>query len=76
MAVYYPRVRYTVSQDKDSRLWYAHKTGFPYVPVMSERGTFHKTKKGALQVAADCMCLSYEEYMQLRKNGNMGGRVI
>ena len=58
---------YTVSQDKDSGLWYAHMVGYPYIPVMSERGTFHKTKRGALAVAADSMGLPYKEYMEVRK---------
>lgn len=63
------KLSYTVSQDKDTHLWYAHMVGYPYVPVMSERGTFHKTKKGALQVAADSMGLPLKEYMQLRQRG-------
>ena len=57
---------YTVSKDKKTGLWYAHKIGFSYIPVMSERGTFHKTKKGALQVCADMMGLPYKEYMKLK----------
>ena len=33
---------YTVSKDEKSGLWYAHKAGFPWIPVL---GTFSKTKR-------------------------------
>ena len=40
--------RYTVSQDKNSGLWYAHMIGFPYIPVF---GSFSERKRTALQYA-------------------------
>lgn len=61
--------RYTVSKTQDSsgkEVWYAHMVGFPYIPVMSERGTFG-TKKNALHIAADSMGLPYREYIKLRE---------
>ncbi len=61
------KLTYTVSQGKDA-LWYAHMVGFPYIPVMSERGTFG-TKTNALHIAANCMGLTYPEYMRLRASG-------
>ena len=51
---------------KRQNQWYAHKVVFPYIPVMSERGTF-VDKKTALHIAADSMGLPYKEYMQLRR---------
>lgn len=62
------KITYDVSKAKGSDKWYAHKVGFPYIPVMSERGTFG-TKKNALHVAADSMGLPYKEYIQLRRKG-------
>lgn len=60
--------KYTISKAKDTNLWYAHQVGFPYIPVMSERGTFG-TKTNALYVAADSMGLTYKEYMDVRRRG-------
>lgn len=60
------KITYTVSKERDSNYWYAHKVGFSYIPVMSERGTFG-TKKNALHIAADCMGLPLKDYMILRK---------
>lgn len=31
--------RYTVSKDNKSGLWYAHQTGYAYVPVFGSFGT-------------------------------------
>lgn len=62
------KLTYTVSKEKGSNRWYAHKVGFPNIPVMSERGTFG-SKKNALHIAADSMVLSYKEYMALRRKG-------
>lgn len=59
------KLTYTVSQDKDSNMWYAHRVGFSYIPVFSERGTFG-TKRNALQVAADSVGLTYKDYMYVR----------
>ena len=61
---------YTVSKEKGSNRYYAHKIGFPNIPVMSERGTFG-TKKEALHTAADSMGLPYKEYMALRRKGRV-----
>lgn len=41
---------YTVSKDQQSGLWYAHRVGFPYIPVF---GSFSKRKSVAMQYA--CM---------------------
>lgn len=59
---------YTVSfvrSESGKKVWYAHMVGFPYIPVMSERGTFG-TKKQAMQIAADSMGLPLKEYMGLK----------
>lgn len=57
------KLTYTVSKEKGSSRWYAHKVGFPNIPAMSERGT----KKNALHIAADSMGLPYKEYMEIRR---------
>lgn len=54
---------YTVSKDKRSGLWYAHKVGFPWIPVF---GSFNKSKRAAQQIAADCMALQLKEYLKLK----------
>ncbi len=54
---------YTVSKDEKSGLWYAHKVGFPWIPVF---GSFRKSKRAAQRVAADCMALLLKEYLQLK----------
>lgn len=59
---------YTVSSiisESGKEVWYAHLAGFPHIPVMSERGTFG-TKKHAMQIAADSMGISLEDYMKLK----------
>lgn len=62
---------YTVSQEKESGLWYAHMTGYSYIPsVINGRDTFHKSHKYALKNAAIMMELPYEEYMQIRRHKN------
>ena len=53
---------YTVSKDEKSGLWYVHKTGFPWIPVL---GTFSKTKRAAQKHAADLMAIPLKEYLQL-----------
>lgn len=60
------RITYTVSKVKGSNQYYAHMVGYPYIPVMSERGTYG-TEKNALHVAADSMGLPYKDYMALRR---------
>lgn len=54
---------YTVTKDEKTGLWYAHKKGYPYLPVF---GTFERTKKRALKHAADCMGMTFEQYMEFR----------
>lgn len=54
---------YTVSKAEKSGLWYAHKIGFPWIPVW---GSFSKSKRVAQKHAADCMALSLKEYLQLK----------
>ena len=39
---------YTVSKDQKSGLWYAHKKGYPYVPVS---GSFSERKSEAMEYA-------------------------
>lgn len=56
--------RYTVSKDTKSGLWYAHKAGFPWIPVF---GSFRGSKRAAQRVAADCMALPLKEYLGLRE---------
>lgn len=41
-------VNYTVSQDKKSGLWYAHKKGYSYIPVA---GSFSEKKSEAMEYA-------------------------
>lgn len=56
--------KYTVSHEKDNpKIWYAHMVGFNWIPVWGSFGT----KRHALQCAADCMCLTYDQYMEWRK---------
>ena len=54
---------YTVSKDAKSGLWYAHKVGFSWIPLL---GSFSKSKRAAQRVAADCMALPLKEYLQLK----------
>lgn len=60
---------YTVSSCVDTitgkKIWYAHHVMSPYIPVMSERGTFG-TKKHAMQIAADSMGLPLKEYINMK----------
>lgn len=39
---------YTVSQDRNSGLWYCHMKGFPYIPCF---GSFCETKTDAMEYA-------------------------
>ena len=55
---------YTVSKDEKSGLWYVHKAGFPWIPVL---GTFSKTKRAAQKYAADLMAIPLKEYLQLQE---------
>lgn len=55
---------YTVSKCEKSGLWYAHKAGFPWIPVL---GTFSKTKREAQKRAAELMGISLEYYLQLKE---------
>ena len=55
---------YTVSKDEKSGLWYVHKAGFPWIPVL---GSFSKSKKTAQKHAAACMALPLKEYLQLKE---------
>lgn len=52
---------YTVSKTQDGD-WYAHKVGYPGIPVFGSFGTKHH----ALTVAAQKMCLPLKEYMALK----------
>lgn len=55
---------YTVSKVKGSDKWFAHPVGHP-----EDRKGKYGTKKEALHVAAECMGISYKEYMKLRRKG-------
>lgn len=62
------RKAYTVSSTTNSEgkeVWYAHRVGYPNIPVMSERGTFG-TKRNAMKIAADSMGLPLKEYMDIK----------
>ena len=63
------KLTYTISKCKGENKYYAHKVGYDYIPVVSERGTF-VDKKTALHIAADSMGLPYKDYMKLRRTGN------
>ena len=54
---------YTVSQDKNG-YWYAHRVGYAYIPYF---GSFTRTRRKALEFAASCMCMTYDQYMEHRK---------
>jgi hypothetical protein len=54
---------YTVSKEEKSGMWYAHKAGFPWIPVL---GTFSKTKRAAQKHAADLMAIPLKEYLRLK----------
>lgn len=56
-------ITYDVSKQKGSNRYYAHKVETPKVPVPGSLGD----KKEALHAAAECMGLSYKEYMDLRR---------
>ena len=43
-------MRYVVSKDDKSGLWYVHLEGFAYVPVF---GSFRKTKRAAERIARE-----------------------
>ena len=63
---------YTVSKEKGSNRYYAHRVDRSDNPVMSESGAYG-TKKHAFHVAAEAMGISYKEYMKLyRKAVNNG----
>lgn len=51
---------YTVSRDKNG-LYYAHKVGFPWIPIW---GSFAKSRRGAQKHAAAAMALTLEEYLK------------
>lgn len=53
--------KYTVSQTENG-LWYAHKKGFPNLPVM---GSFSKSKRSAQAEAAQCMAITLKEYFAI-----------
>lgn len=55
---------YTVSQDKESGAWYAHKAGFSHIPVL---GTAEKTRRAAQKHAANMMGLPIKDYMTLKE---------
>jgi hypothetical protein len=43
-------MKYVVSKDEKSGLWYVHLDGFPYVPVF---GSFRETKRAAQRIASE-----------------------
>lgn len=55
---------YTVSQDTESGLWYAHKAGFDWIPLFS---SFCKTRRAAQKHAANMMGLFLNEYLKLKE---------
>ena len=55
---------YTVSKDEKTGLWYAHKVGYPRVPVF---GSFSRNKRTAQKYAANCMGISLKEYLRIKE---------
>lgn len=55
---------YTASKTKDGEYWYAHRVGYPNIPVL---GSFCKTRKGAYQHCANLMAMFLDQYMDVRK---------
>ena len=53
---------YTVSQEQESGWWYAHKAGYPWIPVF---GTFERTRRAAQKHAANMMGLPIKDYLTL-----------
>lgn len=43
-------MRYVVSKDQESGMWYVHLEGFAYVPVF---GSFRKSKMAAQAIASE-----------------------
>ena len=43
-------MRYVVSKDEKTGMWYVHLEGFAYVPVF---GSFRKSKRAALAIARE-----------------------
>jgi len=56
-------LQYTVSKERGSSRYYAHRTGEPHLPVPGSFGS----KKKALHTAADLQGVLYREYMQIRR---------
>ena len=54
---------YTVSKNRAGK-WYAHPVGKPGKPVAGSESPF---RLSAIQSAADCMGMSYGEYMAYRE---------
>lgn len=57
------KITYDVAKEKGSSRYFAHAVETPHIPVIGSLGD----KKHALHVAADCMGISYKEYMKLRR---------
>lgn len=54
---------YAVSKDDKTSLWYAHRVGFPWIPVL---GSFSKNKKEAQKHAANMMGITLKEYYKTK----------
>jgi hypothetical protein len=54
---------YDVAKEKGSSRYFAYSVKTPHIPVFGSLGD----KKHALHVAADCMGISYKDYMKLRR---------
>jgi hypothetical protein len=61
------KLTYTVSKEKGSNRWYAHKVGYSYIPCIIDGCPTFGTKKEALHNAAMMMGLSYKDYMSVRR---------
>lgn len=55
---------HTISQHKESGLWYVHMVGFPNIPAM---GTFSKTRREAEKHLINYLGLSWKEYCDWKK---------
>ena len=55
---------YVISRDEKTGLWYAHKVGYPRIPVY---GSFSKSKRIAQKYAADSMGIPLKEYFKIKE---------
>ena len=64
MSDYGMRFSHTISQDKDSGLYYVHMVGYPYIPAF---GTFSKTKREAEKHLVNYIGMTWKDYCEWKK---------